>query len=183
MSSYAALVMDMKSHYTEVDGINYLKGTPEEVIKILGGNIGTIRLRLDLGNSITGESWSIDEDSEGYIMASTGEIPVPLIVPTLRSSGGTPIRTNCIVSIWTSKGDRLYKHPKYTPKFSWIHAMVRRSEDEQLGSAPWKVMVLPWSLRDSPPDTIDGRIQNPANFGTEGQAIRWLNKKKRFERV
>ena len=99
-----------------VNGTTYHKDTPAEVIRILEAYRGdrTKRLRLAYGDTETGRDWGETNDVEGYIGRSTGTQKIPLLIHSLRSTGGPAILGHCIVRIQLAKGKReLYRHPKY----------------------------------------------------------------------
>ncbi len=138
-----------------------------------------IRIRIDYGDVETGRSWSSEEAVEGYVCSSGSEQNYPLLLPTTRSNCGNPIATQNIVALWKTDGVRDYKHANYSPKYDWENAMVVRASNEHLSDSPWQVLAMEWEFRKA-----EGMAAaNPANFATEGQAIRWLNKKKKFERL
>lgn len=57
------------------------------------------RLRLHLGNTVTGELWLEEFDVVGYIGRSTGQSKVPLLIHNSRSHGGPAILDHCILGI------------------------------------------------------------------------------------
>lgn len=136
-----------------------------------------MRVRIDYGNAETGESWSVEDAVEGYICSSGGAESYPLLLPTTRSNAGSPIKTENIVALWETEGNRVYKHKSYTPKYDWKNARYARCEANRLQESPWQIFAKEWKDRKDP----DAKEHNPASFATEGQAIRWLNKKRKFE--
>lgn len=89
--------------------------TPQAVRNILENARATgRRLRLFYGDRDTGRDWLEENDVLGTIGRSTGDVKVPLLIPTARSMGGTAILCDCIVRIVDAKTKReLYVHPKY----------------------------------------------------------------------
>lgn len=172
--------MGDEAQYIQVGGLSFDPATPMEVAKLIAGYVDEpVRIRLDYGNPETGESNSSEIDVEGYVRRSDGDVQFPVLLPTSRSSAGNPISCNIVVAIWGTDGSRVYKHPTYTPKYDWKNARIARSEAAYLSKSPWQVLVRSWKFRDR----MDAKEDNPMNFGTEGQAIRWLTKKRKFEIV
>ena len=98
------------------NGTYFHKETIPTIINILEKYMHTgIRLFLDYGDTKTGKSWGETYDIQGTIGRSTGSKPIPLLIKTKRSMGGTGVLDHCIVRIkFTGKNGRtLYKHPKY----------------------------------------------------------------------
>jgi hypothetical protein len=90
---------------------NHLHGTPAEP---------GLRLRLHYGDRLTGEDWMDTNDVTGYISRSTGDKPIPILCANARSTGGSPILTECIVRIRTAAVEKnlgtpleLWRHPSY----------------------------------------------------------------------
>jgi hypothetical protein len=76
---------------------------------------GKYRLRLEYGDSETGQAWD-DRPNSGTISRSMGPLKVPLLIKNSRSMGGEPISTACIVRISETPGGRLlWQHPSYSP--------------------------------------------------------------------
>ena len=71
------------------------------------------RIRIFLGDTKTGKSWNEENDVCGYIGRSTGSKKIPLLINNSRSFGGDGILTHCIIAIYTTTGNCLYKHPKF----------------------------------------------------------------------
>ena len=71
------------------------------------------KVRLVLGNTLTGEPWLNEYDVVGRIGRSSGGLKVPLLLED-GASGGGAILTACVLSIvdWKS-GRTLYRHPAY----------------------------------------------------------------------
>lgn len=99
-------------------GTFFHKETPQKVKDILDGHMqSSTRLFIDLGDTKTGKSWGEIYDNQGTISRSMGQVKVPLLIKTVRSSGGGAILDHCIIRIKTTgkNGITLYKHPKYQP--------------------------------------------------------------------
>lgn len=100
-----------KIAYKEVNGTSYHKETPDAVIIILEWSRETkTRITIDYGDIKTGKTWGEVYDIEGHVGRSTGEIKIPLLIKTSRSTGGGGILDHCIIGIYTAKGKKpLYK--------------------------------------------------------------------------
>lgn len=71
------------------------------------------RVVLDYGDIATNKSWGETNHIKGRIGLSKGwyDLMYPILIHNSRSSGGTSILTNCILSIKESKGEKLiYKN-------------------------------------------------------------------------
>ena len=71
------------------------------------------KVRLVLGNTVTGEPWLNEHDVVGRIGRSSGHLKVPLLMEDGKSYGSA-ILTACLLAIidWTS-GRTLYRHVAY----------------------------------------------------------------------
>ncbi len=103
--------------YVDYEGTSFRKGTPDQIKEIISMfmHSGT-RLRLCLGDAVTGRDWEEEHDVEGYIGRSTGSIKVPILLANARSHGGGEILTTNIVKIQYAnkkQGGVLYQHPNY----------------------------------------------------------------------
>lgn len=107
--------MKSEPKYKVVDGTFYYEETPDEVIVIIEQcRKEDIRVKLSLGNRLTGEDWNEEYHVTGTIGRSIGPTKIPILIHNARSTGGGAILTHCIVKIVTSKGKKqLYIHPKY----------------------------------------------------------------------
>lgn len=96
--------------------IAYHTETSEAVVNILEhARTCNIRLVLDYGDIVTGQSWGEDLDIKGYIRLSRGaKARFPILLYNNKSIGGPAILDHCIVRISNSKGGgALYEHPTY----------------------------------------------------------------------
>ena len=106
------------------------------------------KVRLVLGNTLTGEPWLNEYDVVGKIGRSGGSLKVPLLVEEGESGGGT-ILTACVLNIidWKS-GRTLYRHSAYrepdlslqpsdTPERPWavIHLNEVIAQFKDMGKA------------------------------------------------
>ena len=101
----------------------YNAETPDTVIEILERLRKTKeRVRIFLGDKISGECWLEEFNVLGTIGRSTGRAKIPLLINLSRSLGGGAILTHCIVMITTAKGAKvIYKHPNFNlPNFSIV---------------------------------------------------------------
>lgn len=134
-------------------GTYFEPGTPAEVRRILEEyRLNGKRIRLFYGDAETGTDWLDEFDVLGRIGRSTGPLKVPLVIATVRSSGGPAILTRCIVRLIDSASRReLYRHPKYNlPEFT--------------------VRIL--SLNGKAEVCANGRSY--ARFASPAQAERWI---------
>jgi hypothetical protein len=109
-----------------------------------------LRLRLFLGDRLTGRDWLEEFDVIGTIGRSMGPLKVPLLIRNAQSCGGAAISTSSIVRIVDVKTKReRYRHAKYhQPVFSYVQDGDR-----------WAVMT-------------DNQLH--ARFSSERQAKNWI---------
>lgn len=114
----------------EHQGAWYNIGTPSGVINALtlSRHCGA-RVRLFYGDPDTGEAWPGENDVCGYVRWSAGIRPCPLLVPTVRSVGGSAILTKNVVAVMTSPGHSLYAHPRFNTG-SWHACEAERRTDD-----------------------------------------------------
>lgn len=91
------------------------------------------KVRLILGDTVTGRIWLDEHDVVGRIGRSMGTLKVPLLIEP-GADGGSAILTACLLAIidWGS-GEFLFRHPKY-------HApalLIRPSDNTE---RPWDVL-------------------------------------------
>ncbi len=95
------------------DGTCYRDKTPQAVVDILERSRKTgSRLRLFLGDPETGRDWMEENDIEGRVGRSTGELKVPLLLARASSTGGGAISDRCIVRIMEG-GREVWRHSSY----------------------------------------------------------------------
>lgn len=102
----------------EYNGTFYHEQTDEKVVQVLDRFMHDrdTRLRFCFGDADSGKDWEEDLDIIGYIGRSTGDIKIPILLHSKRSSGGGAILDHCIVKIEYAnkkKGGVLYQHPTY----------------------------------------------------------------------
>ncbi len=106
-----------KTYKVSDSGTYYSEETPDEVIKVLESVRGTNqRIKIYVGDRVTGRDWMEESDKTGKIGRSSGPIKIPILLPMVGSTGGGSILDDCIVKIITSpaaNGRVLYQHPKY----------------------------------------------------------------------
>lgn len=93
----------------------YPVGTPSMVFAALEDAAHSqTRVRLSFGDAITGRDWKQEFETTGYV-TRTGGAHVALLVHNARSMGGSPIYSDSIVRVASSrKGGRVfYQHPHY----------------------------------------------------------------------
>ena len=102
----------LKSSYS---GTLYPLGTPKAAIQTLDSLGGEkTRVKVALGDPITGRDWLEEFGTTGYV-TRTGGAHVVMLVHNTRSMGGSPLISECVVRIASSrKGGRVYfQHPNY----------------------------------------------------------------------
>jgi hypothetical protein len=107
----------MQNNYKQWGKLSFDEKTPDEICHILvtAHNTGS-RIILDYGDTETGQSWGEVNDIRGTVGHSCGEIKIPLLIKTSRSTGGGAILDHRIVKLTDAKtGFVLYQHPTYKP--------------------------------------------------------------------
>lgn len=105
--------MAITVQYKEVNGTHYTEGTNEQLIRLIEAfRLNRKRIRLFYGDTETGRDWMEEYDTIGRIGRSMGSQPIPLLIKSERSHGGTAILTGSIVKITLDK-QIVYQHPKY----------------------------------------------------------------------
>lgn len=109
--------------YKIVNGTAYHEETPESIIEIIEEALNSqrqIKLRFYFGDTNSGKDWCEENDIIGYIGRSTGEIKVPLLFNSARSSWGGSLLDHCIVKIekiinhtHCPSYHEVYRHPSY----------------------------------------------------------------------
>lgn len=98
-------------------GTYYSNETPDGVIRVLESLRGTRqRVKIYIGDRVTGRDWMEEDSKIGKIGRSTGPIKIPILLKTMNSHGGGAILEDCIVKIVTSPAASarvLYQHPTY----------------------------------------------------------------------
>jgi hypothetical protein len=97
------------------DSTYYEEETPDELIGVLErARVNKTRLKIYLGDNVTGKDWMEEDSKMGKIGRSMGPIKIPLLIKTVASHGGGALLTGSIVKLATSPGGIvLYQHPKY----------------------------------------------------------------------
>jgi hypothetical protein len=102
--------------YKIIDGTAYHMETPDEVVNVLErARRNKTRIKIHLGDVLTGRDWNEEHDVIGYVSRSFGgEIRIPILVYNQRSHGGGGLLDHCIVKIVESKGGKvLYQRHEY----------------------------------------------------------------------
>jgi hypothetical protein len=137
--------------YKIVNGTAYHLTTDDNIVRVLeNARRSRDRIRLFLGDIDTGQSWLEEYDTMGYVSRSTGRIAVPILLNTIRSSGGGSILDHCIVRITIDK-KVVYSHPNFH---------VGEFEIRE-GNTVYPAMVY-----------VNGK--NHANFDSVKKAERWI---------
>ena len=95
-------------------------GTPIEVQTILeNARVRNQRLRIFLGDRVTGTSWLEEHDVVGYIGRSMGPMRVPLLLKKNADGGGAILTASIVKIVNTATKQALYAHPKFNlPEFT-----------------------------------------------------------------
>lgn len=139
----------------------FKKETPLQVCDALAlAYARQLRVRIWLGDPVTGVAWTDEHDVVGTIGRSTGQRKVPLLINRTNSCGGGAVLDHCIVRIdRTDGGGTVYKHPKFTnPADTW----------RVTGTADWQHLELPAF------SVVDQAGSAQARFDKETTALRWL---------
>ena len=101
--------------YRRHDGVYFHSETLLEVVRALNAaRQAGIRIRIRLGDTVTGRDWLEEFDVEGYVGNSMGPLKVPLLLHNRRSLGGSALLDHCIVRIVETRTSRvLYSHPAF----------------------------------------------------------------------
>ena len=71
------------------------------------------KVRLVMGNTVTGEPWLDEFDVVGKIGRSSGSLKVPLLIEDGKSGGGAILTAYVLTMIDWKSGRTLYRHPTY----------------------------------------------------------------------
>lgn len=101
--------------YKLINGTFYDARTPDKVCEILAEyQQNRRRIKMYLGDAITGRDWLEGADKIGMIGRSTGTVKIPLFIANSRSHGGPGLLDHCIVKLVDSSTGRvLYQHATY----------------------------------------------------------------------
>jgi hypothetical protein len=106
-----------KIYKVSESGTYYSEETPDEVIRVLESLRSTDqRIKIYLGDRVTGRDWMEEDGKIGKAGRSSGPIKIPLLIRTINSHGGGSIMEDSIVKIATSPAASsivLYQHPRY----------------------------------------------------------------------
>jgi len=111
------------TNYQLIDGgkdkpIAYREKTPKEVISVLERcRKNRTRIKVNLGDILTGKSWNEENMTFGYIGLSRGkDAYFPILVNNSRSMGGSLLMDDNILQIKESKGSRIiYQSKNFIP--------------------------------------------------------------------
>jgi hypothetical protein len=118
--------------YKVVDGVSFYEGTNESVINILLDAIkNKYRIRIFLGDAESGTDWCETFDTMGTVGLSYGPTKVPLLIHSIRSTGGDAILTDSIVKITRNK-KVIYKHPNYNCNIKIDGDYIVDSNDKEI---------------------------------------------------
>lgn len=160
-------------YYKVLNGTFYDPETPDQLVKFLEEcREPRRRLHFDWGDPVTGRSWGEENDVEGSVGRTSGEVKSPILVKTAKSHGGGLISTDRIVGITGSKhsqGITYYRHPFYKPAYVWDKGEVLPKDAGDPNGSNWQVHVPKWE------DVFTQ--QYVAGFRTEVAARRWLDKR------
>jgi hypothetical protein len=121
------------------------------------------RIRIWLGDSVTGKSWLEEYDVTGTVGRSMGPIKIPLLMPSPHSRGGGAISDHSIVRLMVD-GREVYRHPKFNQP---VFTIGPGWSDE--AHAPKNRMYKPRSVGVY----ADG--EPCCGFDSESKARRWVD--------
>ena len=99
----------------------YHETTPEAVRRVLeNARVNRERIRVFYGDTDTGRDWCEENDTQGRVGRSTGNIKIPLLLHNERSMGGGALLDHCVVKIMRGKCV-LYQHTRYNNGTWSIH--------------------------------------------------------------
>jgi hypothetical protein len=150
-------VTDLEPAYRVVNGISYGSRTPDAVVVALEAvRRSGERVRIRLGDSVTGRDWLDEHDVEGRVVNSMGPTRVPLLIHSRRSLGGPALLDEAIVRVVTTgrRGRVLYVHPAYHT------GMMAIVEPRDIGYAAAV--------------TVDGKLH--AQFRAHAAAEQWVRR-------
>lgn len=112
--------------YYELNSTFFHKHTNIEIANVLiSAQQKRNRIRIWLGDTITGKSWNEENDTCGYVGRSTGDIKIPILVNKLSSSGGCAILTHKILKIVDTRTKRvLYQHSKFNQSYFTVSESI-----------------------------------------------------------
>ena len=133
-------------------GTYYRAETPKQVVSILEGALrDQKKLRVFYGDPATGRDWLEENDVEGRIGRSCGELKVPLMIAS-GEIGGPALLDHCIVRI-QQRGKDVWMHPSYHQGGEIV------ARESGMKSHPFGI------YRDG---------ENVANFKTERAKDKWV---------
>lgn len=95
-----------------VSGLWFHAGTDPKVCDAIAlAHSCGYRVRLFIGDTVTGKCWHDEFGTVGTIGRSTGQVKCPLLIANVRSSGGFAILDHCVIGIATGPHAWLYRHP------------------------------------------------------------------------
>lgn len=122
-------MIDIK--YKVINGTSYHEETPDEVCQVLEtARLKSQRIRIVYGNVRSGTVWP-DPKVRGRVGRSTGEVKIPLLVKTSRSSGGEGICDSAILRIEESPGGKVlyqWKQVGPTPPDGFVFGKEKTKE-------------------------------------------------------
>lgn len=104
--------------YQVINGLRFSEGASPQVIKAVQKCMEQdIRVKIDFGDTKTGEPFNQAFESFGYIKAKAdGDFMYPILVNDRKSMEGEPLRDDSIIKIEGSnsaEGGLIYQHPNY----------------------------------------------------------------------
>ncbi len=97
------------------EGTYYHVGTPDSLVHILEkARTNKTRVKVYLGDAVTGKDWMEESDKMGFIGRSSGPIKIPIIMKYEGAPGGTDLMPENIVKLSTAYiGTVLYQTKNY----------------------------------------------------------------------
>lgn len=127
---------------TKPQETQFAAGTPVEIQAILEHyrNSGT-RIRVFLGDELTGRDWLSESDNIGKVGRSMGPLKTALLVPAGDNGGAALLSANIVRIIETRTGKETYRHPGYhLPKLTVVQR--RDADDQALEGKKQRAVVL-----------------------------------------
>ena len=97
------------------EGTYYHVGTPDSLVHILEkARTNKTRIKVYLGDAVTGKDWMEESDKMGFIGRSSGPIKIPIIMKYETAKGGTDLMPENIVKLSIAyTGTVLYQTKNY----------------------------------------------------------------------
>lgn len=102
-------IADGRPYNVTPDGIHYHPDTAPSLVRVLERlRRSRSKVRLFLGDGVTGQAWNDEHDVAGTLGNSMGPCKVPLLVER-NANGGPQILDHCIVAVMLAPGQFAWK--------------------------------------------------------------------------